>query len=222
MNKNDWQKGIKDLQKIALSKEEKSALFARVLERSRSAPVLSSWFSRELVFVRRHVALVLILALVLGGGGATFASERALPGSILYPLKVGVNEPIRDLVKTLPEKKIQWQAEKAVRRIEEAEILMAEEKLDEKKKEKIEVLFDKHTQSLMKEAEKEIEKQISKEKAETEVEIKKEEKQSEKTKKEIEKKIEELEKAKEKAFEKKDDFRSKKDNRDSGEKSRNK
>lgn len=206
MNNNDWQKGIKDLQKITLSKEERVVLFEKILKRSAGAPVLSTWFAGQFVFVRRHVALVLILAIVLGGGGATFASERALPGSALYPLKVGVSEPIRGLVKTLPEEKIEWQAEKAVRRIEEAQILSAEDKLDTEKKAKIEVLFEKHTQSLKQEAEKKIEKQILEE---DEEDAKTEDRQSEKTKKEVEKRIEELKKAKEKAFEKKSDLNKK-------------
>lgn len=217
MNNNDWQKGIKDLQKITLSKEEKVVLFEKILKRPSLVPVLSTWFSGQFVFVRRHVALVLILTVILGGSGVTFASEGALPGSVLYPLKVGVSEPIRGLIKTLPEEKIEWQAEKAVRRIEEAEILMAEDKLDTEKKAKIEILFERHTQSLKQETEKKIEKQILEEDVEN---TKKEDRQSEKTKKEIEKRIDELEKAKEKAFEKKSDLnlKDRKEKRDEKDK----
>ena len=47
------------------------------------------------------------------------------------------------MIKIQPEDKVEWQAEKVARRIEEAEILAVQNKLDDKKREKIEKLFEK-------------------------------------------------------------------------------
>ncbi len=199
MNENDWEKGIRDLKEIRLSREEKQTLLSRVLGELPSPVIRSTWLFGQLTFVRRHVVSFAILLLILVGGGATFASERAVPGNILYPLKIDVNEPIRGFIKTLPDEKIEWQAEKAGRRIEEAEILIDRDKLDEQKKEQIEALFEEHTQTFKEEAEKKIERQIEEEKDSVQMENQK--KESEKIKEQIEKRIEDLEKAKNKAFE---------------------
>ena len=42
----------------------------------------------------KDMTIALIIALVLGGG-TSFAAEGSLPGDLLYPVKIGVNEEFR-------------------------------------------------------------------------------------------------------------------------------
>lgn len=63
--------------------------------------------------------LFLIIALLLGGS-ATVASEGALPGDVLYPVKVNVNESIRGAVAVGAEADGEWHMEQAKRRLDEA------------------------------------------------------------------------------------------------------
>src|SRR5690606_26195579 len=61
-------------------------------------------------------ALLLIIAT---GAQATFASERALPGDVLYPVKVGVSEPLALALAGSAERKADLAAAFATRRIDE-------------------------------------------------------------------------------------------------------
>jgi len=61
---------------------------------------------------------VLLLAIFFGGGVA-FGAERSLPGDILYPFKVGINEKIVGLLSFSQEAKVSWNSRLAVRRLVE-------------------------------------------------------------------------------------------------------
>ena len=37
--------------------------------------------------------LILIIILIIGGG-ASFAAEQAVPGNLLYPVKISINEKV--------------------------------------------------------------------------------------------------------------------------------
>ncbi len=204
---NNWQKGIKDLQEIKLSNEEKTKIMQRVLSRSLFAPVPSTWIARQMVVVKHHLVVFSALFLIVATSGMAFASERSLPGNILYPVKINVTEPARDLIKLAPEAKIEWKADKAVRRLEEAELLFVQNKLDDEKRQKIEVLFDKQVENFKESSEKEIEKIERKYEVQEREENEKEEKNNrennkEKARKDMEKRLDKLEKDKEKTFKK--------------------
>lgn len=62
----------------------------------------------------------IIALVVLVGGGTSFAAEGTLPGDLLYPVKVTVNEEVRAALSLSAESKADWEAERAVRRLEEA------------------------------------------------------------------------------------------------------
>jgi hypothetical protein len=153
MNEN-WQKGIKDLQNIVLSKEEKSKIKQRVLLRSPYASVNLPIF----VFIKRYATTLATILLMAMTGGVAFASEKALPGNILYPVKIKITEPVRDLIKISPVAKIEWQAEKANRRLKEAEALSQQNKLDEVRVVEIENLFAENVKEFKQSSEKEIAK----------------------------------------------------------------
>lgn len=68
----------------------------------------------------------LIIALIFAiGGGTSIAAEQSLPGDLLYPVKVHVNEPVRGAIAISDNDQAAWDAALANRRLEEAETLAA-------------------------------------------------------------------------------------------------
>lgn len=159
MTNHNWQKGIDDLKKINLKKEEKALLLQRVLARETSPNRFLSvaFFGRDIV--KNHVPVFATALLLVMTGSLAVASETSLPGDVLYPVKINITEPARDLIKVDPIEKIEWQAQKATRRLAEAEVLSEQAKLDEEKIVEIENLFEKHTQDFKRASEKKIEKE---------------------------------------------------------------
>ncbi len=74
--------------------------------------------------------IAVIMALMLGTG-TTFAAENALPGEVLYPVKIHVNEEIREALAMRAEQKAEWELERAHRRAQEALKAQEQGKLDE-------------------------------------------------------------------------------------------
>lgn len=89
------------------------------------------------------MSVVLIVALLLGlGGGTSAIAERAVPGEALYGFKTKINEGVRSLVALSAEAKADWEAQVAVRRLEEAEKLAAESRLDAETRAQLEANFE--------------------------------------------------------------------------------
>ena len=129
MKEENLKKALNELKEVRMSRIEADQMLQSVF----LAPIPSPYFSRNKVF-----AMVMILVLVFSTGGVTYASSDALPGDILYPVKVRVVEPILDVVNSGSERKATWSEEKVTRRIEEADALAKEDKLDDKKAEELE------------------------------------------------------------------------------------
>lgn len=71
------------------------------------------------------VASILVVLLLVSSGGTAMAAETALPGDLLYPVKVRINEPVRSAVTFTAEAKARWSARRVERRLDEAEQLIA-------------------------------------------------------------------------------------------------
>jgi hypothetical protein len=130
---NDFlHKGIRELKRLALSPQEKEAVFARLVAHmeKRPARLVSPWQISVSRF-RFQYAIASLLIMVLAGGTVTFAAEGALPGDLLYPVKLNVTEPLQGAMVTGEIPKAKWQAQVAVRRLEEAETLAAQGRLNE-------------------------------------------------------------------------------------------
>src|SRR3989344_6698441 len=80
-------------------------------------------YSLQVFLRKKAMPIILILALMFGGGGVSYAAEGAVPGDALYPIKVSVNEEVRDIVALTPEAKADWESRLVERRLEEAEKL---------------------------------------------------------------------------------------------------
>jgi len=96
------------------------------------------------LLMKKPVAWLVIIGMLVSGGGVSFAAEKSVPGDILYPVKVGVNEEVRSAFAVTPEKKAEWEAARAERRLDEAATLAVSGRLDETKRKDIETRFEKH------------------------------------------------------------------------------
>lgn len=74
--------------------------------------------------------LVFLLITGLVGGGASVAAESSLPGDLLYPIKVGINEKVGEVLAFSTEAKADFDAKIAVRRLQEAESLSVKGKIN--------------------------------------------------------------------------------------------
>ncbi len=102
-------------------------------------------YNRFSEFFMRHsmpaFAAVLVLAV---GGGTAAAAEGALPGDILYPIKVHVNEEVQATLAFTPKAKADWAVDRAERRLEEAATLAVAGKLNDVTRAEIDTNFSAH------------------------------------------------------------------------------
>lgn len=143
-------KGIEQIRSIRLSDTEKERVLMTAMKsgdqiKSRKIfPLLDFWHS----FAAHHhvfaYAITPLLAVLVIIGTSSYSARTSLPGDTLYPLKLNLNEQFVGLTNISPESKISWEAERAVRRIEEAVSLASHGKLDEENFKVIEENFDKH------------------------------------------------------------------------------
>lgn len=160
MNQN-FQQLIKTFKMARLSRVEKRAGW-EYLARELNLTPTSNWTSlTSLLFSRQtgYVLATLILTLALGAG-ASQAAEGAVPGDIFYPLKTKVKEPVeRLLVPNTPAAQATFETNLVERRLDEAEKLIKENKLDSKRKSEIKLEVTEQTaRAAIKEQEKDQDK----------------------------------------------------------------
>lgn len=119
------------------------------------SPVQSPFsFASLMVPARSLYAGALALVLVVAGGTqASFASEGAVPGDILYPMKVIVSEPLTLALTPSSAGKAELAAKFASRRVDEAALLSSVGRLDENTANELATNFDTHVDILAKETE---------------------------------------------------------------------
>lgn len=98
----------------------------RLVEHGRGASIMQLFNS----LIRNTMKATLLIALVLAGGGTSLAAQSAVPGDVLYPVKVHVNENVRSWLAVGTEAEAELQADLLAERLEEAEQLAAEGKLE--------------------------------------------------------------------------------------------
>ncbi|MBU3668835.1 MAG: hypothetical protein FGM57_02625 [Candidatus Taylorbacteria bacterium] len=151
-----FQNLIEDLQSVKMTRDEKADLKARVLmsinaaesvlESDSQAPVsvksvyhgaqeiqkvvARNWYSY--FAEKKFVPAFAVLLVLVSTGGISIAAEKALPGDMLYSLKVNVNEEVRGLVAVTPEAKAKFALEVTDRRLKEAALLSTSGRLDAK------------------------------------------------------------------------------------------
>ncbi len=147
----------KALKKISLSSEEKSAMRERLTVfmkehpiRHTESPIQKSPLHSSFTYaynIRRFVGVGLVILLAFGTTTA-FASEQALPGSPLYPLKLSIENVQQRIIEDTSPKKTIFAIERLERRLAEAEQLAANDVIDEKTHQKIADRFEEHLATL--------------------------------------------------------------------------
>src|SRR6185436_14919248 len=93
---------------LRLSQDEERAMRASIVQYVHAHPRehASRYGFRWLV---THPALGMAGLLIVAGAGTSFGAEGALPGDLLYPVKVKVNEEVRGALTLSSESKAEWQ-----------------------------------------------------------------------------------------------------------------
>lgn len=143
-------KKLRDL--IVFDRESKAACRARLVAYLRGAEAvrtqnivrLSSYKSPLLTIIKNKYMPIVAVALILAilGGGTSFAAEGSLPGDLLYPVKVKVNEQVAAALRVSDDSKARFQAELAEKRLKEANALAAQGRLDSEVEVELERAFE--------------------------------------------------------------------------------
>ena len=94
------------------------------------------------LFTRMPIAILIAL---LMGGGVSFAAADTVPGDALYPVKIHVNENVESAFTLGDSANAKLEVNLALRRLNEAEKLESEKKLNAETKAELKSNFDKHT-----------------------------------------------------------------------------
>jgi len=151
---------IRQLVQIKLTKETRMrmrvALSAYADMHVLPAHMPAHSFSPSFLWIFRkratYAALMAFVLVVATGTQATLASEKAVPGDILYSVKVSVTEPVALAFTASGEEKAGLATKFASRRVKEASTLSAQGKLDEKTAIELAARFDTHIDVISKEA----------------------------------------------------------------------
>ncbi|HQU07933.1 MAG: hypothetical protein B7X04_03065 [Parcubacteria group bacterium 21-54-25] len=129
---------FKHAKHMRLSSAERMRMRSTLLTYATARPVRTSRLSRLLwtggripspysfELSRPMTIFAGLLIAVLLGGGTSYAAQGALPGNILYPIKIHVDEPIQEAFAFSPQSKAAVQASIATTRLDEAQQLAAQ------------------------------------------------------------------------------------------------
>jgi hypothetical protein len=123
---NNEEKLFQPLKNITLSHEARTRMRAELSAYADSytpapVPVLSP-YQHIFSFVGRYSFALAGAILVLTGGGVSYAAHNALPGGLLYGIKIGVLEPIEKIASP-HETEVGWSVLLTQRRLTEAEMI---------------------------------------------------------------------------------------------------
>jgi hypothetical protein len=165
MNK-DLKKIFNKAEEVGLTVSEKEEMRFNVLLYMEENPVrnvglrrligwkdIKSLLLQPIIYKLKPMHVALIIALLFSGG-TVVAAERALPGDVLYPVKVGVNEEVRSALTISSEAQAKWDARRAEKRLEEAEKLANSGQLNAENRANLEARFLAHAEAFKARAEK--------------------------------------------------------------------
>lgn len=141
MNFFTFKKFIKNLRHTTLSSDEKGDLRRNFIARAGlTTPSHKVGVFGFLASARFQYAVVVCLVVILSTSGVVFSAERALPGDVLYPVKTKVTEPIaRAFHAQSPEAQAIFEADLIDTRLNEAEQLDQQKQLSPERKRDIQV-----------------------------------------------------------------------------------
>lgn len=146
---------LKKAKAVRLSDKERLALFARVDSYVKQNPIAPKtiqndvkWFSYIFSNYSRAVSFALVVFIILGGS-TSLAAEGTLPGDPLYGIKININEGIKSLFVS-SSNKADFEASRAILRLQEAEILAKNGTLSPEAKVQLEANFSAHVSQVEK------------------------------------------------------------------------
>lgn len=141
MEQNFYIKLNKVKETIHLSKDEKMEMKDNLLKvMGEVRPVVSPYNKSSNA---KYFALASIV--IFGGATVSFAAQNSLPGDLLYPIKVNVNEKIVAKLQTDDLAKASYEISLANRRLEEASALKARGIFNDEIKKEVQDNFNEHT-----------------------------------------------------------------------------
>ncbi len=156
-------KGIKDIQNINLSDGEKNEIFEQLDLHMKNNPIehdsekaqildrLSSFVMQYKQYVHRYkhsygvIATIVILCIT---ASTAYAAESSLPGDVLYPIKIYVNESVKAVTKVTPNAKTKFEEEKVIKRLDEVQELVKKGRFDDKKRIQVEKEVEKSVNTI--------------------------------------------------------------------------
>src|SRR5690606_28715554 len=113
---------IQDIaRQTSLTESERELMRERVLAYMDMRPVRTKQQAKESpafagvwsLFRSQAAPAFLAVALILSGSGVSYAAESAMPGDLLYAVKLHVNEEFIDAFQFSPSARLAWAAERA-------------------------------------------------------------------------------------------------------------
>ena len=154
-NEKEFEALFREAAEVRLTPDERASLRRSLLAYMAEHPVRERRFERQtwqrsslwssLTFAR-PMPIALAGLLIIFSGGVSLAAEGALPGDVLYAVKVNVNEELRARAAFSPEAKVAWEIRRAERRLEEAETLASRGELKAEARSQVEEHFGAQTE----------------------------------------------------------------------------
>lgn len=155
MNKDhkNLEEMLRSLKSVSLSETEKSSMRGNLINfmqsdvRIADQPRPKAQSQLLTVLLNFRFMPIALGVMILLGSGVSFAAEGSLPGEILYPVK-SFNEKARVVLALSGEAKAEYESKFAVRRLEEAEKLMASGSLNAEHRADLEARFEAHAEKV--------------------------------------------------------------------------
>ena len=158
MNEQELQSIIQKSPAVSLSQQEraeaKAHIFAVVKKYPRryQKPRQLDWKLQSLSWMSTHriatAALLAVVLVVFAGTGVTLAAQQSLPGDLIYPVKTDVNEKVLSWFAVSDQAKAQYDLGLVQLRLQEAETVALQHKLDANTSQKIQALLNTHIQDI--------------------------------------------------------------------------
>lgn len=167
-----FKKLLRETEKISLTRSEKTSirktlsLFIQKNHVRNEAPNRHGFEIHQRSFLtpfnwlmpKTAMPIILVITLFVGAT-ASYAADESLPGELLYPMKLNVNETVRGAFSFSTENKADWEVRILERRLEELEKLAAKGRLNSKTRTEIDSRFgmstlqlDRHIKTLERDA----------------------------------------------------------------------
>ncbi len=123
------------LKKETITTDEKIKLSNAVSMAMKNFPAketgfdFKQWLSFLQPRLRYGMAVISLVLIFIMSGGSALAAEAALPGDLLYSVKINLNERLRGSLAINTEAKVAWEIEKTERRLNEIEQLASQSRL---------------------------------------------------------------------------------------------